>query len=189
VTESVLGLTGSGPSSGGNPALPPLTLDTNLVATGGGLTIGRRLAGLYRTPVQISLGADTMFDPNLFSLTLTNSNIGLNAAAISLDNFDSAGGLLNVVLDNNCYSPDGVSCILPEDLLPVVAAAAVAPQVLGLNATALTLSSDVPVAEAGTYMPEPPWLGGVASSIVLLLILDRRRRSRSAGLAERRTIA
>ncbi len=179
VTDSVLGLDPSGPSSGGNPALPPLVVDASLQAMGGGLTIGRRPAGLFRPPVQVSLGADTMFDPDLFSLTLSDNNIGVDAAAISIDNFDSAGGMLNVVLDANCYSPDGASCLGAGSGGPALASSAAATEVQALNAAALASAAPQPNPVAGVhYMPEPSVPGGLLAGLAGLAALRAIRLRR-----------
>lgn len=183
VADSILGLGPSGAVSGGNPALPPLVLDGDLVATGGGLTIGRRLAGLHRPPVHVSLGADTMFDPAMLSITLTDNNIGVDTAAIAIDNFDSAGGMLNMSLVGNCYSSDGATCITAGSGVPVIGAAAAAGEVTDLNTTALGLAAAAPNANAGTFLPEPsPGLAfpfGVAA--VAALHARRRRREPARG--------
>jgi hypothetical protein len=179
VTDSVLGLDPSGPSSGGNPALPALVVDADLQATGGGLTIGRRLAGLLGTPVQVSLGADTMFDPGLFSLTLSGDNIGVDGAAISIDNFDSAGGMLNLALDGNCFSPDGASCLGPGASEPVLASAAADSQVQTLNASALATSPALPNPNAGLWLlPEPSVPLGMAAGLMALAGLRAHRLRR-----------
>jgi hypothetical protein len=174
VTSSALGLDGAGDVvSGGNPALPPLVLDANLVATGNGLTIAHRRASLFRTPVQVFMGPDTMFDPDLFSLTLVGNNIGVDAAALSIDNLDSAGGTKNFTLQGNCYTPGGGSCITPASGLPVLAAAAADPTVPGLNGTALTNASSSP-----NVVPEPSSTFALASGVALLAALRARRTRR-----------
>jgi hypothetical protein len=179
VEDSVLGLAPSGVSSGGNPALPPLVLDAQLAATGGGLTIARRLAGLHRTPVYVALGPDTMFEPDLFSLTVRDSNIGVDAAAIAIDNFDSAGGLLPLSLVGNCYSPDGTSCISAASGLPVVGSAARATNVGTLNTTALGLAADDLNPDAGiVIVPEPALLPGLFAGLLGLAALYAARRRR-----------
>jgi hypothetical protein len=171
VSASALGLDGlGGVSSGGNPALPPLVLDSNLVATGGGVTIARRRASLFRTPVQVFLGPDTMFAPELLALTLTGNNIGVDAAAISIDNLDSAGGTKNFTLQGNCYTPDGANCITAASGLPVLAAAASDATVLSMNGTALANAASTP-----NVVPEPSLLLALASGVVLLAVLHAHR--------------
>src|SRR5262249_39033752 len=163
-----------GVSSGGNPALPPLVLDSNLVATGGGVTIARRRASLFRTPVQVFLGPDTMFEPALLSLTLIGNNIGVDAAAISIDNLDSAGGTKNFTLPGNCYTPDGVNCITAASGLPVLAAAASDATVLSMNGAALASASSTP-----NVAPEPSRPLALASAVVLLAVLHAQRMRRT----------
>jgi len=182
VVDSILGLDASGVSSGANPALPPLVLDADLAATGGGLTIARRLAGLHRPPIHVALGADAMFDPAMFSLTLSGNNIGVDTAAIAVDNFDAAGGLLNVSLLDNCYSADGATCIGTGMGLPVVASAAVAPNVASLNGTALGLAARSLHTTAGIIVPEPSLPLALGAGLLGLAGLNARRRRR-----ERRT--
>lgn len=182
VEDSILGLDSAGVSSGGNPALPPLVLDPTLAATGGGLTIARRLAGLHRTPVYVALGADTMFDSALFSLTLAGNNIGVDAAAISVDNYDSAGGLLNLNLGDNCYSPDGATCILPGGALPVLASAASSPNIASLNSTALgEAATTLHPSATGMLVPEPSVPLGLLAGIAGLAGLHARFRRRGQG--------
>ncbi len=180
VTHSVLGMDSGGPRSGGNPALPALALDADLAAIGGGLTIGRRPAGLFGVPVQIALGPDTMFDPNLFSLTLRESNVGVVGAALSIDNFDSAGGLVNLALEDNCYSTDGTTCLGSGASTAVVASAAPASAVGTLNAAALMDAAASPNPDAGIQpVPEPSLAIGLltgAAGVGVCSALRRRRR-------------
>jgi hypothetical protein len=175
VTDSAIGLDEDGnPSSGGNPALPPLVLDANLVATGGGLTIARRRAGLFQTPVQVFFGPDTMFEPELLELSLVGNNIGVNTAALSIDNFDSAGGMKSLVLDDNCYTPGGGLCITDADPDPVLAAAALDATVLDANGDAKRAASPVP-----NLVPEPGAQLALAVGIALVAALHARRGRRA----------
>ena len=176
VTNSILGLDADGISSGGNPALPSLVLDANLRAVGGGLTIGRRLAGLFRPPIQISLGPDVMHDPTLFSLELAGNTIGVDAAALAIDNFDSAGGQLNIQLAGNCYSRNGTTCLTQTGANVVVASAAVATAVQTLNNAAFAQSLLQPDPSAGIVVPEPTTVAALASGVGSLCLLALRRR-------------
>jgi hypothetical protein len=179
VTASALGLDADGEvSSGGNPALPPLVLDANLVATGGGLTIARRRAGLFRTPVQVFFGPDTMIEPELLELTLSGNNIGVNTAALSIDNFDSAGGTKSLVLTDNCYTPGGGVCITAADPDPVLATAALDATVLTANGAAKAAASAVP-----HLVPEPNATLALAGGIALVVALHARRRRTRGGSA------
>lgn len=181
VTHSILGLDADGPSSGRNPALPPLVLDANLRATGGGLTIGRRLASLFRPPIQIALGPDAMHDPSLFSLELSSNTIGLDVAALAIDNFDSAGGQLGVQIGSNCYSRNGVTCLGATGAPPtVVASAAVAAAVRNLDTQALTQALTQPDPAAGLVVPEPISAAALAAGAGWLSALAARRRSPGA---------
>jgi hypothetical protein len=179
VTASALGLDEDDePSSGGNPALPALVLDEHLVATGGGLTIARRRAGLFQTPVQVFFGPDTMFEPELLELSLVGNNIGVRAAALSIDNFDSAGGTKSLVLEDNCYTPGGGVCITAADPEPVLAAAARDDGVVDANDAAKAAASPVL-----NLVPEPAAALSLASGAALVAALHarRRRRARAVG--------
>ncbi len=176
VANSILGLDGDGPSSGLNPALPALVLDSNLQAIGGGLTIGRRLAGLFRPPVQISLGADAMYDPDLFSLVLSGNTIGVDAAALAIDNFDSRGGILNLELAGNCYSQDGSTCLGPSGGVPLIGSATRAATVAALNTAALSQALSAPDPTAGLVVPEPTSGAALACGIGLLVWSAAGRR-------------
>lgn len=176
IRNSILGLDEDGPSSGANPALPPLVLDANLRAIGGGLTIGRRPAGLFRPAVQVALGPDVMHDPALFSLELTGNTIGLDVASIAIDNFDSAGGGLPFNLAGNCYSRDGSTCVAPAGATALIASAAVAAQVQALNGLALSQALLQPDPAAGIVVPEPSLGSAVAGGLALLAALGTRRR-------------
>lgn len=179
VEDSILGLTPGGVSSGGNPALPALVLDSDLTAAGGGLTVARRDAGLHRPPIHVALGPDTMFDPTLFSLTLTGNNIGVDTAAIAIDNFDSAGGVLNLSLGDNCYSADGTTCIVAATGLPVIGSAATAGNVVTLNASALAAAAAQLNDAAGTHpAPEPSASLGLVAGVLSLVALRRLRGRR-----------
>jgi hypothetical protein len=179
VTASALGLDADGEvSSGGNPALPPLVLDANLVATGGGLTIARRRAGLFQTPVQVFFGPDTMIEPELLELSLVGNNIGVKTAALSIDNFDTAGGTKSLLLEDNCYTPGGGVCITAADPEPVLAAAALDPTVLTANGAAKASASAVP-----NLVPEPNAMLALAGGVALVAALHARRRRTRDGAA------
>ena len=177
VSNSILGLDAGGPSSGLNPALPALVLDGDLMAIGGGLTIGRRLAGLFRPPIQIALGADAMHDPSLFALQLSGNTIGLEAAALAIDNFDSAGGGLNIQLAGNCYSRDGTTCLGSTGAGALVASAARATAVGALDASARAQSLSQPNPSAGIVVPEPSADVALACGVFALLWLACGRRA------------
>jgi hypothetical protein len=181
VTNSVIGLDEAGYSAGRSASLPSLVLGEDLVATGGGLTFGRRLAGLLSTPIQLAWGPDTLFEPGLFVVDISDSVIGTDVAAISLDNFDSPGGVRDLTLGDNCYTNDGTTCI--TDTTPgaiVVGAAAPEPEVIDTNGDALEDASDEPNMNAG-LVPEPGSAIGLASGFALILGLARRRRRRERG--------
>lgn len=179
VSNSILGLESGGPSAGLNPALPALVLDGDLQAIGGGLTIGRRLAGLFRPPIQIALGADAMHDPSLFSLQLSGNTIGLDAAALAIDNFDSAGGVLDIQLAGNCYSRDGTTCLGSTGVGALVASAARAAEIGALDAAARAQSLSQPNPSAGIVVPEPAADIALVCGVFVLLRLATGRRSES----------
>lgn len=184
VSASEIGLDGDGNvSSGGNPALPALVLDEDLVATGGGLSIARRRAGLFKTPVQVFWGPDTMLEPELLELTLIGNNIGVSTAALSLDNFDSAGGTKSLVLQGNCYTPGGGVCITGADPEPVLGAAAPDATVIAANELAKQQAAIAP----NEAIPEPSPQLALASGVALLAALNRLRgrRARRRGDAAR----
>src|SRR5262249_24788825 len=109
----------------------------------------------------------------LLSLTLTGNNIGVDAAAISIDNLDSAGGTKNFTLQGNCYTPDGVNCITAAGGQPVLAAAASDATVLSMNGAALAHAWSPP-----NVVPGPPPPLALASCVVLLAALRAQRITR-----------
>jgi len=177
IANSILGLDEDGPSAGGNPALPPLVLGPDLEAIGGGLKIGRRPASLFRPPIQIALGADAMHDPSLLVLALSGNTIGVDAAALAIDNFDSAGGPLNVQIGSNCYSRDGATCLTGPGAGNLIGSAAVAAAVRSLDGQARAQALLQPDPSAGLVVPEPATALALAAGTGLLAGLGVRRRA------------
>jgi hypothetical protein len=130
------------PSTGLNPALPPLNVGPDLKAIGepDGLTIAGRVASLGKAPIQVGQGPDNLLHP-LVTLDISASNVAVQTVSVALDNRDSTNADQSGIHANDvCYSEGGGVCASGE---PLVATAESDPEAAALDATAASLASSV----------------------------------------------
>jgi hypothetical protein len=143
VRQCVLGPDENGiPSSGLNPALPPLVVGADLKAIGevDGLTIAGRVASLGKAPIQVGLGADNLLD-SLVTLDIRASNVAVETVSIALDNRDSTNADQSGINANDvCYSTGDGLCSSGE---PLIASAESDPEAAALDAAAAAMASSV----------------------------------------------